>query len=83
MKIFTFLISAQKSCFRNIYALALQDLVKVHKCLMAEIQDSIENKNAENLHHIFIVYKDKYESSFFTYSVIVVGKNISNFTDGA
>lgn len=65
------------------YALALQDLVKVHKCLMAEIQDSVENKNAENLHHIFIVYKDKYETSlnflyiFFTYSVLVVGENVN------
>lgn len=47
-----------------IYAFALQDLVKVHKCLMAEIQDSVENRNAENLHQIFIAYKDKYETSF-------------------
>ncbi|XP_073732595.1 guanine nucleotide exchange factor VAV3b isoform X5 [Misgurnus anguillicaudatus] len=37
----------------------IPDLVKVHKSLMAEIQDSIEEKNAENLYQIFIVYKDR------------------------
>ncbi|KAK9979585.1 hypothetical protein ABG768_013007 [Culter alburnus] len=37
----------------------IPDLVKVHKNLMAEIQDSVQNKNAENLHQIFITYKDK------------------------
>ncbi|XP_056112970.1 guanine nucleotide exchange factor VAV3b isoform X1 [Rhinichthys klamathensis goyatoka] len=37
----------------------IPDLVKVHKILMAEIQDSVQNKNAENLHQIFITYKDK------------------------
>ncbi|ROL44779.1 Guanine nucleotide exchange factor VAV3 [Anabarilius grahami] len=36
-----------------------KDLVKVHKSLMTEIQDSVQNKNAENLHQIFITYKDK------------------------
>ncbi|XP_056599211.1 guanine nucleotide exchange factor VAV3b isoform X1 [Triplophysa dalaica] len=47
----------------------IPDLVKVHKCLMAEIQDSVENKNAENLHHIFIIYKDK---------LLLYGKYCSN-----
>ncbi|KAA0719073.1 Guanine nucleotide exchange factor VAV3 [Triplophysa tibetana] len=47
----------------------IPDLVKVHKCLVAEIQDSVENKNAENLHHIFIVYKDK---------LLLYGKYCSN-----
>ncbi|CAM4594096.1 unnamed protein product [Leuciscus chuanchicus] len=37
----------------------IPDLVKVHKILMAEIQDSVQNKNAENLHQIFITYKEK------------------------
>ncbi|XP_076838398.1 guanine nucleotide exchange factor VAV3b isoform X2 [Brachyhypopomus gauderio] len=34
-------------------------LVKVHKALMVEIQDSIQNKNASNLYQIFIAYKDR------------------------
>ncbi|XP_050989818.1 guanine nucleotide exchange factor VAV3b isoform X2 [Labeo rohita] len=37
----------------------IPDLVKVHKGLLAEIQDSVQNKNAENLHQIFITYKDR------------------------
>ncbi|KAK7158963.1 hypothetical protein R3I94_005336 [Phoxinus phoxinus] len=37
----------------------IPDLVKVHKILMAEIQDSVQNRNAENLHQIFVTYKDK------------------------
>lgn len=36
---------------------AMQDLVKVHKSLMLEVQDSILNKNALNLYQIFINYK--------------------------
>ncbi len=38
----------------------MQDLVKVHKSLMADVQDSILNKNALNLYQIFISYKDRY-----------------------
>lgn len=38
---------------------AMQDLVKVHKNLMLEVQDSILNKNALNLYQIFISYKEK------------------------
>ncbi|XP_073705054.1 guanine nucleotide exchange factor VAV3b [Garra rufa] len=37
----------------------IPDLVKVHKSLFAEIEDSVQNKNAENLHQIFIIYKDR------------------------
>uniref|UniRef100_A0A3Q2CX39 Osteoclast-stimulating factor 1 n=1 Tax=Cyprinodon variegatus TaxID=28743 RepID=A0A3Q2CX39_CYPVA len=37
----------------------IPDLVKVHKSLMAELQDSILNKNALNLYQIFISYKDR------------------------
>lgn len=37
----------------------IPDLVKVHKNLMADLQDSILNKNALNLHQIFISYKER------------------------
>ncbi|XP_026139008.1 guanine nucleotide exchange factor VAV3-like isoform X1 [Carassius auratus] len=37
----------------------IPDLVKIHKSLLAEIQDSVQNRNAENLHQIFIIYKDR------------------------
>uniref|UniRef100_A0A674BJ14 Vav 3 guanine nucleotide exchange factor b n=1 Tax=Salmo trutta TaxID=8032 RepID=A0A674BJ14_SALTR len=36
----------------------IPDLVKVHKSLMVEVQESILNKNALNLYQIFIAYKD-------------------------
>lgn len=41
----------------------MQDLVKLHKSLMVDLQDSILNKNALNLHQIFISYKDRYVPS--------------------
>ncbi len=44
----------------DVYICASQDLVKLHKSLLTEIQDSVQNKNAENLHQIFIIYKDRY-----------------------
>ncbi|XP_023678052.1 guanine nucleotide exchange factor VAV3b [Paramormyrops kingsleyae] len=37
----------------------IPDLVKVHKNLMVDIQDSILSKNAQNLHQIFVNYKEK------------------------
>ncbi|KAM3866282.1 guanine nucleotide exchange factor VAV3-like, partial [Diretmus argenteus] len=37
----------------------IPDLVKVHKSLMVDVQDSILNKNALNLYHIFITYKER------------------------
>ncbi|XP_077581104.1 guanine nucleotide exchange factor VAV3-like isoform X1 [Stigmatopora nigra] len=37
----------------------IPDLVKVHKSLMADVQDSILNKNALNLYQIFISYKER------------------------
>ncbi|XP_035279629.1 guanine nucleotide exchange factor VAV3b isoform X1 [Anguilla anguilla] len=37
----------------------IPDLVKVHKSLMQDIQDSVLNKNAQNLHQIFITYKER------------------------
>ncbi|KAI9544419.1 Guanine nucleotide exchange factor vav3 [Dissostichus eleginoides] len=36
-----------------------KDLVKVHKSLMVDVQDSILNKNALNLYQIFISYKER------------------------
>uniref|UniRef100_A0AAQ6APW0 Vav 3 guanine nucleotide exchange factor b n=1 Tax=Amphiprion ocellaris TaxID=80972 RepID=A0AAQ6APW0_AMPOC len=39
--------------------LNIPDLVKVHKSLMADVQDSILNKNALNLYQIFISYKER------------------------
>lgn len=38
----------------------MQDLVKVHKSLMGDVQDSILYKNALNLYQIFISYKERY-----------------------
>ncbi|XP_030062110.1 LOW QUALITY PROTEIN: guanine nucleotide exchange factor VAV3 [Microcaecilia unicolor] len=37
----------------------IPDLVKVHKSLMQEIQDSITNKNDRNLYQVFIIYKER------------------------
>ncbi|KAJ8274427.1 hypothetical protein COCON_G00090520 [Conger conger] len=37
----------------------ISDLVKVHKSLMQDIQDSILNKDAQNLYQIFITYKER------------------------
>ncbi|XP_039999042.1 guanine nucleotide exchange factor VAV3-like isoform X3 [Xiphias gladius] len=37
----------------------IPDLVKVHKSLMVDVQDSILNKNALNLYQIFIRYKER------------------------
>lgn len=37
----------------------IPDLVKLHKSLMIDVQDSILNKNALNLYQIFISYKER------------------------
>uniref|UniRef100_A0A6Q2ZAR4 Vav 3 guanine nucleotide exchange factor b n=1 Tax=Esox lucius TaxID=8010 RepID=A0A6Q2ZAR4_ESOLU len=37
----------------------IPELVKVHKCLMVEVHESIVNKNALNLYQIFISYKER------------------------
>lgn len=37
----------------------IPDLVKLHKSLMADVQDSILSKNALNLYQIFISYKER------------------------
>uniref|UniRef100_A0AAZ3NYC6 Vav guanine nucleotide exchange factor 3 n=1 Tax=Oncorhynchus tshawytscha TaxID=74940 RepID=A0AAZ3NYC6_ONCTS len=51
----TFLSSEEmKKVFVNI-----PDLVKVHKSLMVEIQDSVRHKSAQNIYQIFIHYKER------------------------
>ncbi|KAM9720016.1 guanine nucleotide exchange factor VAV3-like isoform 2-T2 [Menidia menidia] len=37
----------------------IPDLVQVHKNLLVDVQDSILNNNASNLHQIFISYKER------------------------
>ncbi|XP_069497975.1 guanine nucleotide exchange factor VAV3 isoform X2 [Ambystoma mexicanum] len=37
----------------------IPDLVKVHKSLMQEVHDSITNRNNQNLHQIFLNYKER------------------------
>ncbi|KAM9827824.1 LOW QUALITY PROTEIN: guanine nucleotide exchange factor VAV3 [Neosynchiropus ocellatus] len=37
----------------------IPDLVKVHKCLLLEIQDSVLTRSAQNLYQIFITYKER------------------------
>uniref|UniRef100_A0A8C6UPU1 Vav 3 guanine nucleotide exchange factor b n=1 Tax=Neogobius melanostomus TaxID=47308 RepID=A0A8C6UPU1_9GOBI len=37
----------------------IPDLVRLHKSLMVDVQDSILNKNALNLYQIFIAYKER------------------------
>lgn len=49
----------------DVYICASQDLVKLHKSLLTEIQDSVQSKNAENLHQIFIIYKDRYYCIYY------------------
>ncbi|KAK0146272.1 Guanine nucleotide exchange factor VAV3 [Merluccius polli] len=39
--------------------LNIPDLVKVHKSLMVDVQDSIVNRNSLNLYQIFITYKER------------------------
>lgn len=51
----------------DVLILLMQDLVKVHKSLMVEVQDSILNKNALNLYQIFISYKERYSWASFIY----------------
>ncbi len=41
-------------------AFVFQELVKVHKGLLLEIQDSVQHKSAKNLYQIFITFKERY-----------------------
>lgn len=50
----------------------MQDLVKVHKNLMQDVQDSILNKNALNLHQIFISYKERCAWTLYRWLVSVI-----------
>lgn len=66
----SFLYDIKVNCLHPVFwsfLSLLQDLVKVHKSLMADVQDSILNKNALNLYQIFINYKERYS---WTYCVI-------------
>uniref|UniRef100_A0A8C5WK52 Vav guanine nucleotide exchange factor 3 n=1 Tax=Leptobrachium leishanense TaxID=445787 RepID=A0A8C5WK52_9ANUR len=37
----------------------ISELVKVHRSLMLEINDSINHKNSQNLHMVFLTYKER------------------------
>uniref|UniRef100_A0A8D3C4T3 Vav guanine nucleotide exchange factor 3 n=1 Tax=Scophthalmus maximus TaxID=52904 RepID=A0A8D3C4T3_SCOMX len=37
----------------------IPDMVKVHKCLLLEIQDSVHHRSAQNLYQIFISFKER------------------------
>uniref|UniRef100_A0A8C3B395 Vav 3 guanine nucleotide exchange factor b n=1 Tax=Cyclopterus lumpus TaxID=8103 RepID=A0A8C3B395_CYCLU len=51
-------LSSTEIIYRCLFSL-MQELVKVHKSLMVDVQDSILNKNALNLYQIFISYKER------------------------
>uniref|UniRef100_A0A3Q2YK50 Vav guanine nucleotide exchange factor 3 n=1 Tax=Hippocampus comes TaxID=109280 RepID=A0A3Q2YK50_HIPCM len=44
---------------RVVFVCVFQDLVKVHKSLLQEIQDSVQHRSAQNLHQIFIAFKER------------------------
>ncbi|KAM4606741.1 guanine nucleotide exchange factor VAV3 [Polymixia lowei] len=37
----------------------IPDLVKVHKSLLLDVQDSVQHKSAHNLHQVFIAFKER------------------------
>uniref|UniRef100_A0A8D0ACU0 Vav guanine nucleotide exchange factor 3 n=1 Tax=Sander lucioperca TaxID=283035 RepID=A0A8D0ACU0_SANLU len=37
----------------------IPDLVKVHKCLLMEIQNSVQHRSAQNVYQIFITFKER------------------------
>uniref|UniRef100_A0A8C2ZIP8 Vav guanine nucleotide exchange factor 3 n=1 Tax=Cyclopterus lumpus TaxID=8103 RepID=A0A8C2ZIP8_CYCLU len=43
----------------RIFAVVFQDLVKVHKCLLVEIQESVHHRSAHNLYQIFTTFKER------------------------
>uniref|UniRef100_A0A7N6B5U1 Vav guanine nucleotide exchange factor 3 n=1 Tax=Anabas testudineus TaxID=64144 RepID=A0A7N6B5U1_ANATE len=43
----------------ELFNVLFQDLVKVHKNLLLEIQDSIHHRSAQNLYQIFITFKER------------------------
>lgn len=45
--------------------LSFQELVRVHKCLLLEIQDSVHHRSAQNLYQIFITFKERFAFFFF------------------
>lgn len=50
--------------FKSYSVCVFQDLVKVHKSLLQEIQDSVQHRSAQNLHQIFIAFKERYHMYF-------------------
>lgn len=48
------------------FAVVFQELVRVHKCLLLEIQDSVHHKSAQNLYQIFIAFKERCNMNFVT-----------------
>nr|XP_061811603.1 guanine nucleotide exchange factor VAV3-like isoform X1 [Nerophis lumbriciformis] len=66
----------------------IPDLVKVHKCLLQEIQDSVQHRSAQNLHQIFIAFKERHfflgllfhilSPLFFLIRLLIYGKYCSD-----
>lgn len=53
--------------WRDLYFVAVflsQDLVRVHKSLLQEIQNSVHHKGAQNLYQIFITFKERCTGNF-------------------
>uniref|UniRef100_A0A672FUU3 Vav guanine nucleotide exchange factor 3 n=1 Tax=Salarias fasciatus TaxID=181472 RepID=A0A672FUU3_SALFA len=53
------------------------DLVKVHKSLLLEIQDSVHHRSAQNLYQIFITFKERYANTPLI-SLLIYGKYCSH-----
>lgn len=43
---------------------SFQELVRVHKCLLLEIQESVHHRSAQNLYQIFITFKERFAILF-------------------
>lgn len=43
----------------NLDSAFFKDLVKVHKCLLVEVQDSLHHRSAQNLYQIFLNFKER------------------------
>uniref|UniRef100_A0A8C6UNC8 Vav 3 guanine nucleotide exchange factor b n=1 Tax=Neogobius melanostomus TaxID=47308 RepID=A0A8C6UNC8_9GOBI len=56
----------------------IPDLVRLHKSLMVDVQDSILNKNALNLYQIFIAYKERYLYFWLVHKTIECARRANN-----
>lgn len=67
-----------ESCF----AVVFQELVRVHKCLLLEIQDSVHHRSAQNLYQIFITFKERCNMNLFPlyYSKVKYIKTLETIT---